>query len=377
MKTARILTLALAAAAGLAGCRSGPGADAAVGRFSPLRATEAVEDLAPYIAELEVLPVGADSVAKPGIMKILFSDPIVFLQGGAVYSASPDWREVTRIGNAGRGPGEYLTLKDIVINAAGDEVWCMDVLNAVLRYDLRTGAYLGKIECEQSAYARAMIPLDQNGLALYTPNPQETEGFFCLNYYDSSGRLTDSELPWTQFNVMAAFSVPVSVTGEDRYVLTPESSNISYVFRDGRVDRQLLFDFERKWIPSKFFDPKAGDPAERVGDLFDMDCYKLVSSVFFPEGEIYFNAFGKDSSSWNFILSEDGTHGIRWRSVGVMTPPIKAVACDGTYLFFVYDDYGYVDVEPDPLKKCVIDRLGLPDKKDQTYLIKVKFAIDR
>lgn len=362
-------------------CSSRPGVEDTVSwQVSPLRATEEVDDLAPYVSELEVFPVGSDGIARPGISKILFSDPIVFLSGGVAFSASPDWKTVKQIGNIGRGPAEYLSVKDIMINAAGDELWCMDVLNSILRYDLSTMSFMGKVECEKKGYARAMIPLENNGVALYTPNPpgafpEKHETFYCLSYYTASGKTVDQWLPWTQFNVMAGFSNPVSTAAPNTSILIPESSNIAYVFENNGLDHQIIFDFGNKWIPLNFINPKDGDHARKVGDLFDLDCFKLISSVFFPAGDLYFHAFGKESSSWNFFISKDGTNGIRWRSVGGMAPPISAIASRDEYLYFMYDDYGYAEEEQDPLKRLVIEKYGLPVEIGSTYLIKVRFDV--
>jgi hypothetical protein len=382
MKTIRNLTSLLLGLL-LVSCSSRDATDDGnVLHLAPLRATQEVEDLSPYIADLELVRVGSDSTAIPGIAKILYSDPVVFLAGGAVYATTPDFQEIRKVGNSGRGPGEYISVKDIAVSADGNEVWCMDVLNAVLRYDLKTLSYLGKIDfrMDKKEYVRAMIPQEDGTVALYTPNPagdfpQEGETFHCLTLYDLAGEPVGRQLPWTRFNVMAAFAIPVSpqVTGE--YILTPESSPVAYVFNTGGLDHRIEFDFGSKWIPRKFFDPKDGDPAPKVGDLFDRDCFKLIAPVFYAGQDLYFMAFGKDSSRWNFYLSRDGSRGIRWRSVGVATPPICAIASDGAYLLFNYEDYGLVKEERDPLKKCVIQQFGLPQKTGDSYLIKVKLRL--
>ena len=361
-------------------CAGRPGAGGADAlRLAPLRATQEVEDLSPYISDLEIIPVGVGDNRISNIAKIVYADPVVFLSGGTVYVTGPDFQQVRKVGNVGRGPGEYLSVKDVVVNADGDEIWCMDVSNAILRYDLKTQDYLGKIEFEMDSreYVRAMIPLEQDVVALYTPNPagdfpQGNETFNCLTCFDLSGNVVDRQLPWTQFNVMAAFSIPVSVNVSGEYILTPESSDVAYVYNRSGLDRQIVFDFGSKWIPRNFFDPKNGDPAPKVGDLFDRDCFKLISSVFYTGQDLYFHAFGKDSSFWNFFLPKDGSQGIRWKSIGTTSMPISAVASDGEYLIFNYEDYGSTEEESDPLKKCVLQKFGMPQEPGTLCLIKVK-----
>lgn len=58
-----------------------------------------------------------------------------------------------------------------------------------------------------------------------------------------------------------------------------------------------------------------------------------------------------------------------------MSPPISAIAAEGDSLYFLYDDYGYVEDEQDPLKKAVIEKFGFPETKGSTYLIKVKMDV--
>ena len=349
---------------------------------APLRATEEVNDLALFVSDLELVRVGDEETAYPAISKVLWGEPVLFLSGGVVYSASSDFQTIQRVGNIGRGPGEYLSVKDIAISSQGDEIWCMDVRNSVLRYSLKTLDYLGRIDFQKDEreYVRAMIPQENNSIALYTPNPdgnipQGQNTFYCLSYFNETGKEFDRDLPWTQYNVMASISNPVSVAADRQYVLSPESSNIAYVFDEQGINMRIEFDFGSKWIPSGFFNPKNGDPIKKVGDLFEMDCFKLISSIYYPGSNLYFHAYGKDSSSWNFYLSKDGTNGIRWKSLGIASPPIYAVASDGEYLYFPYDDYGLVEDEKDPLKCLVINKFGVPAEVGVSYLIKVKFHV--
>lgn len=351
--------------------------------YAPLKTTEEVDNLLQYVSDLELVKVGTGETAYPAISKILFGEPIIFLSGGVVYSASSDFLAIQRVGNIGRGPGEYLSVKDIAINSQCDEIWCMDVLNSVLRYDLKSLDYLGRIDFQKDEreYARAMIPQENNFIALYTPNPdgnisQGQKTFYCLSYFNETGKEIEKKLPWTKYNVMAGFSNPVSVAADRQYVLSPESSNIAYVFDDKGTCKRIEFDFDSKWIPSGFFNHKEGDPIRKVGDLFEMDCFKLISSIYYLGNNLYFHAYGKDSSSWNFFLPQGRTNGIRWKSIGISSPPIYSVASDGEYLYFPYDDYGLVEEEKDPLKCLVINKFGIPDEVGSSYLIKVKFHVE-
>ena len=60
-----------------------------------------------------------------------------------------------------------------------------------------------------------------------------------------------------------------------------------------------------------------------------------------------------------------------------MTPPICPIAAEDGYVYFPYDDYGYLSLkdEKDILKKLVIEKFGLPERPKATFLIKVKFSV--
>ena len=60
-----------------------------------------------------------------------------------------------------------------------------------------------------------------------------------------------------------------------------------------------------------------------------------------------------------------------------MTPPVCAVSSEDGWLYFPYEDYGYIPLEEekDPLKKLVIDKFGMPDDEGEFCLIKVKFHV--
>lgn len=345
----------------------------------PLEVTNIVEDLSPYIDEICVVPAGNDSVCLSAISKLVFDDDrFLALSAGAVFRM--DGRgQVIQIGRVGRGPGEYISIRDIAVNINGTELWCLDVSNKVLRFCLKDGSFISEINASKMiGEARCIIPTSEDTFLLYIPNPFSHDmaskaRFSCIQKFNIVGESLGDDLPWQGFHIDSSFSNPVSCF-EGNYILMPESSEPGIIFSKDRENTRIWFDFGRKNIPNNYF-LKDGKPWDKVGDLFEEDYYKLISSVYFPQGDTYFRAFGQSSSVWNFYIPQNGTSGIRWQSVGVFTPPIGCIGSSGGYLYFPYYDYGQNDNEIDPLKKCVIQKYGLPGKKDMTYLIKVKFNV--
>lgn len=337
--------------------------------------TDEVTDLSSYISELEVIPLVKDTTAFRGVTKLLISDRYFVLSGGVVFSTSLDGVDWIKIGNVGRGPGEYLSVKDIAISPDGKELWCIELYNSVLRYNAVNGVFKGKVDIPKNVgYVKGIIPVSPTEFALYIPNP--TSGY-CLKYYDINGREQGSEMPYLQYNFDMGFSIPITVSEGTIYSVSPESKMPTVVYRNGKPEMQFVFDFGSKTPPDKYYSLKQDDPWKGLGELFELDYFKSVSSVFFINDEMYFRAFGRGSSSWNYYINKDRTRGIRWQSIGVMSPPICSIASTEGYTFFPYEDYGYIgfEEEKDALKKLVIEKYGLPEHAGGTFIIKVKFDV--
>lgn len=363
---------------------AGQDADSGLIAVTPLSASVVVDELDQYIDDIELIPISAQNEVFSSISKLIpYGVDYLVLSGGAVYSVSNDGNIVRRVGKTGRGPGEYLMIKDIAVNTSQNELWCLDVSNMLLVYDSETLDFVHSIKpMNTPEYARAIIPGVNNDFFLYFPNPISSESggqrmsFFRVKQYDARGHIMKNSHEWDGFIVDAAFASPVS-SSDGRYVLSPGTSMPGVVYHEGVEEYVLSFDFGRHTVPMDFFDGCNATPWERVSELFEKDYYKLVSSVFIYENDIYFRAFGKQSSLWNFVMSMDSENGIRWQSIGSKTVPISAIGVQDGYLLFPYDDYGYNprEDETDPLKSFVIRKFGLPEENCDinTYLIKVKF----
>jgi len=344
--------------------------------IQPNRITEEVSNLSSYVSELEVFPLVNDTTAFKGVTKLLISNNYFILSGGVVFAESFAGSELRKIGNIGRGPGEYLSIKDIAISPDGKELWCLELYNSILRYDAEDGHFLGKVDItKEIGYVKGIIPISPTELALYIPNPTTTG--YCLSFYNTNGKETGNAMPYSQYNFDMGFSLPVAVSDDDIYAISPESKMPSIIYHNGIPEKQYVFDFGNKTPPDKYYSLNQDDPWGGFGELFEMDYYKHISSLFFPKDDICFRAFGKDSSSWNYYINKEKTRGIRWESVGVMTPPICPIAAEDGYVYFPYDDYGYLSLkdEKDILKKLVIEKFGLPERPKATFLIKVKFSV--
>lgn len=351
--------------------------------IEPLAVTDEVSDLSPYISSLELISIDGDSSTVLNVSKLVAGKKIILLSGGVVFSVSRDGNNLKRIGEVGRGPGEYLSIKDIAVSEQTGRILCLDVNNSILEYELETGSFLGKTDIgRETGYAKALVPLENGEIGVYFSNPPsgasdaEKKKFQSFHVFDKSGKELSSSMAWTGFRLDAGFAIPVSASGGQCLVLSPEAAEPSLVFRDGKQSEKIMFEFGKKTVPDHYF--AGANPWDKVGELFDSGYYKLISNVFLLQDLTYLRAFGEHSSSWNFIVPADGKRGIRWQSQGIMTPPVYAVGADNDTLYFPYNDYGLIPVkqETDPLKKAVLEKFGSDNHSNNNYLVKVSFRIE-
>lgn len=350
----------------------------------PLSATKEVYELDKYIRDVQVIPIVSDSLIFSGISKMIVSDKrYIILSGGVVFSVSFDGRSVCRIGNVGRGPGEYLSVKDIAINVYNDEIWCLDILNEVLRYDLQSGKYIASCEQDENGYATAIIPLDNNSFALYFPNPRDEDltkrhvKFYSYREYDSDGNILNQGMPWNEFALETNFVQPLSYTADSCSVFASGSSDPIVVYKHGHIREKIKLDFGIYNVPENYFKSRSINPYILAEQLFEQDYFKLVSSVYILGNDIYFQAFGKQSSSWNFFFERGTDKGIRWRAVPTAGPPQNAIGSDGEYLYYEYESLGRFSMseEQDPLMRAVLKRYGQLMEEANNYIIKLKIQL--
>ncbi|MCQ2119922.1 MAG: 6-bladed beta-propeller [Bacteroidales bacterium] len=345
----------------------------------PLAVSEEIDDLAPFVSDIEIIPVADDSNCFRGVKKMLPSEDSFFiLSGGAVFRVSSDGKEVSKIGETGRGPGEYIQVEDICFNRNHDELLCLDADCSVLRFDSSTGKCVGKIKlADQYVNPSGIFPVNEDQFGLYFPNPATVapeslhSEFQCIHFFDYDGKEKGSALPWEDFNFSSAFSSSVSFNWDDCYIVSPGFSPRCYMF-DGTEEYSLLtLDFGRKNVPFRYALKNGKDPWTKLPEIFESDFYKGFSSIFKIGDGFYLSAYGKRSALWNFVIFSNLESGICWQSKGTSVPPQPAVACKDACLFFVYDSLSGAGNSEDILENLV--RSTVPAVPDGTVFVKVRF----
>ena len=353
----------------------------------PLDSTVEIDNLSQYIDSLEIIPiVNYAGVSLNLISKILVTeDNFIVLAGGSAFSLTKDGKTVRQYGESGRGPGEYLSVFDICLDNTEEEVWCLcySFPPKIQKYDLVNHFLIEEIEIEPFN-AIGIIPLKNGGFMLYVPNPDYEDlanfekDFYCLKLFDRNGLYKGEKLKRKDFNIDADFFRPVTQSSGNRYVLAPGSSSEScLVYENGELKKRIHFDFGDKTLPAGYAFLGVNNPWENIEEIFSLDYYKYVSDIYFLDNGVFFTAYGKESSVWHFFKGESS--GIRWRSIGSsLAPPMRVVAADDTYVYFICYDYGEIPLkeELDPLKRYVIQTNGYPCENEVSIIIKVKFRVE-
>lgn len=338
---------------------------------------------APYIDTLEIIPILNESEETLYDIRkaILYEQMFLILSGGTIYSYEMEKNAIRPYGAFGRGPGEYLSIVDFCIDKSGKKLLCLVFPPAILKYDLDTHDYEGRIDLSDDIVnPSGIFPSSEGGVFLYVANPLDVgreslkQDFYCLKKIDARGKLQEESLLWTDFN-LTGITIPVFCTGGTTYSLsTGNLHTVSPVFKNGDLDRTYLIDFDDKTLPYRYAYKDNADPWASIGDIFQEDYYKHLSSLSPLNHGVFFSAFGGNSQLWHFYKS--AAYSIRWASVPIATAPMKAVTADSTHIYFMYEDYGLIppQEEKDPLKKFVLDKFGPPENKETSVFLKLKFT---
>lgn len=349
---------------------------------------ESVDDLSDIITDIEITPLkGEYALMLEGALKMKVLDPgYVVLSGGSPFYVGEDGNVVKQYGQKGRGPGEYILIRDFCTDISGKELWCLAQDNSIIRYDLYSYSYLGTTKIDLgSMSASGIVPVDDRSAALFIPNPSSEselssfeEQFYCLRQYSLAGNLIDEDYVRTDFNISAAFVTPTSCSGDQRYILSPGCLEMpSLVFDKGIVSDSLVVDFGSEGLPFRYAIKEGENPWSKIGEIFMDDRYKLVNSIY-DLGDIwYFSSYGTHSTVWNFLYNKASLKSVKWRSFGMMTWPIHPLASDGSCLYYIYSDYSpdMAEQERDPLKNYVIKNYSSSLEADTPVLLKVSVSV--
>jgi hypothetical protein len=351
-----------------------------------------VESINDYIDGIEVISLSSqDSLILFNVTKMLMTDTkeMILLSGAGIYKYDSKGRLSTQFGRIGRGHGEYMKIYDICINKAQTELWCLNHLNEVMKYDLLSGKYIETIDTQSPKNgipnASGIAPAVDGGFYLFVPNPEDVsnikDDFLCLYLFNTKGKLINKSMLRKDFNVDFGFIPFITQSCGNVYFIRPqENENICYEITDGEIQQLMEINFGKNNIPPLYSFRNNLDPWVNLEELMNSNYYKMPFNIFANKSHIAVSAFGPDSNIYNFIISSNKKGGINWSNgVNNLTTPLMIIGCDeDNYFYILFDKYELEDSDKldniDPLLRYLVkDQNIYLSANDNPKIIKVRF----
>lgn len=198
-------------------------------------------------------------------------DVVVDYEQGLVLSVDRAGNLTGSINKVGKGPGEYVFIKDMALGKDGIILLCDSGRLLFYGFD---GSFTGRqfqLEFISSAFAEA----SDGSFVFFTPYPHELDedNLNNLIFTDSEGKVTGSSVPFEHFVPLGYKDDVRKVVGEDAYMVINPFSEKIYKFRlsSGTVE-SFDADFKDKSVPKELFE--AGGDYEKIGiAMEDMDAF--------------------------------------------------------------------------------------------------------
>jgi hypothetical protein len=217
-------------------------------------------------------------------------------------------RFIRKYGNAGRGPGEYLSLFDFAVNRTGDELFLFDGLAQIPRiraYDRNSGKYLSETgidnEDQVSSYNIVSVEdvfytnlfynsFDESNYMLRSWNrsdPQEQS--YYLNVAEYLKGWTNTSLKSNSRFIYKGDRYSLFNDGFSNEIFKLTADGVgNYIYVDseyffGEKERQIISDAYNNYTPG----PSNYDKSP-VSIMSDLDCWRNISSYFETKKHIGF-----------------------------------------------------------------------------------------
>lgn len=357
--------------------------------YYPIERSRLIDSIDQYIDSLEIIKLKTvDQNFINNAKKMLLTEDrsFIILYDKGIVKYDYDGNYLHNIGAIGRAAGEYIKIYDIAISFDKNEILALDNMNQVLRYDAKSGQYLGKIRTKQKESPgnfEAISPKKGNGFYLFTCNPAAVDDFendyFCLYEFNDSGEILNKYLKRIDFVFTQGL---ITQNNNNKYLIRPqEGDNICYEINDdslGIIPKYKL-DFKKKYIPKKHLFSFDGEFSNKFYSFLRSDYYKIP--LYFQETNdiLFFSTVGPECKPVDFIINKNNGNGIRWIGSLEDASQFYFQCSDNDYLYGLYSDYRseYEFKKDDAaLKKFLVHKRKLIlNTNSDPYIIKVKFKI--
>lgn len=375
------------------GCKSTPKTTTtSLYTITPLEQATMANEFSRYIDSLEVvrLEVTPESFITH-IKKILLSKnkEIIVLNSTGILVFDHNGKFIRKIGNRGRGPEEYMALRDICLSNDYQYLLALDYTNQIITYNLQDGKFIKRTIPEMDNLDERYLdfveicPSGNNGFFLFCCNPPNIsdfrQDFYCLIEFDKEGRFINKYLQRIDF-IFPTHIITQSYKNE--YIIRPlQGDNICYKIVDNKPEPFVTIDFKDKYIPQYYVHPKPGEGFP-IQEYMHTNYYKLPIYIHNTSEYFYFGCCAPKAQETYFIFSLKEHKGLRWQSDPNEEDVFLFKAADSTFFYGVYNDYkDYSHQEQqmmkNTLKKYILEKtnISLINGEQNPAIIKIKFKI--
>lgn len=364
--------------------RNNPTANQELPTFFPLKNALPVKEMKNILETIELieLEVSNESLITD-IKKVLIpnNEHLIIQSGNDVLLYDKDGKYQFNLGSRGRGPNEYISIRDICMSKCKEKLVILDCFNNLLIYNLSDGKFVQKHSVtppEDYPDFDAICP-SPNGFYLFACNPldeENNENFYCLLEYDKESEMIN------KFLKRKDYVFPVSLmtqSYDNNYIIRPqEGDKICYKTSDSGLVEWLKIDFGKEHIPSNFVVTPKGEDYDIRSFMF-AEYYKLPINIYDTHKQLYFRCCGPKASEHYFLTADNMEKSITWKhDMDTDGKLFQIVASDSLFFYGIYDDYSITDTEQfeciqNPLKREIVSRNKLILKDDQNpVLVKLK-----
>ncbi|MDR2882608.1 MAG: 6-bladed beta-propeller [Alistipes sp.] len=352
----------------------------------PLEQSIEVSNLNPYIDNVEFIPLEENEESFLSYIGKLLIDAsgnfIVRDMSGTVKVFDSRGKFLFNVGHKGRGPGEYLSARDISLDDTGNSLLVLS-LGYVLVYNVSDGKFIRQIETPREDY-EAICTSSDGGFFLFSCNPGDfadfSNDFYAVKQFEADGTKKGEFLPRKDFVI----SQGIFTQSHDKsYLLRPqEGDNILYKISDNRIIPQYKIDFGNRAIPARFMFDKGGNPLANIQAFIRSGYYKLPIYFQDTKNQLYFACAGPNGNYHHFLYSLPNVKAIHWEDTIEDSAPTLLMASDDENLYaMVVGLDKYLEIEENnlnPLTRAIIQKFKedkIAWRTDNPVLVKLRFRV--
>ncbi|MFO7969086.1 MAG: 6-bladed beta-propeller [Candidatus Izemoplasmatales bacterium] len=320
--------------------------------------------LSEIFSKIDYIPLESDSISLIGSinsMKI-YGDFIFINDGDQIFQFYKDGSYIDKFGNKGKGPGEYINLKDFQVDTINNVLEILDLNGQKIIYYSLTGEFIG--QWDLGLYAYDYYKLNDANYIFYSGYEKNSNTNFSLNVLEKHQKeITQKYFPinknmaWYYYLMQERHFY---AKGDSLFCFRSPFDTIYYIQENEIIPSRVL-DFGEHKMPLSFIHNKFEDIFEygikadensyvhHVNHLIENDLYLFFTFRYKEEKMQYF--FNKKvSREWlgGTLINDLKLNGLKTQADYNYIPR----AYDEDAFYYVVEPYLLLDQLKDVREKC-------------------------